>query len=134
MNSCFKSGSTSHSAAATEALQERAPRDVGRKKLSAPAAVEQTTKDHGQEKEECPLEYPNCGGDIQLIAFNTERGGVLSSALPRLSRRRSALWFSGWAEGREIAGVAVGAAGMADASAVEDQRVVEEGPAVLWEE
>ncbi len=26
--------------------------------------------------EEFPLEYPNCGGDIQLIAFITETGSI----------------------------------------------------------
>jgi hypothetical protein len=27
--------------------------------------------------EECPLECPNCGGDIRLIAFITEPGPIL---------------------------------------------------------
>jgi acetyl esterase/lipase len=51
-----------------------------------------------------------------------------------LSRHRIALWFSRWTEGGEIAGVAVGATGVADAAAVQDQRVVEEGPPLLWKE
>jgi len=57
--------------------------------------------------EEFPLECPNCGGDIRLIAFITEPGPIHATAAGRsrrTSNRRFASWRRpGWLRRREAA-------------------------------